>query len=43
MPDSTLRSFTAHDGSNLAVMDWPLPSGVGKSGSLGLRRACVGA
>ena len=27
MPDTTLRSFTAHDGSNLAVMDWPLPSG----------------
>lgn len=32
MPDSTLRSFTAHDGSNLAVMDWPLPSGAPSRG-----------
>ena len=32
MPDSTLRSFTAHDGSNLAVVDWPLPSGVPSRG-----------
>jgi len=32
MPDSTLRSFTAHDGSNLAVMDWPLPSGTPSRG-----------
>ena len=26
MSDSTLRSFTAHDGSNIAVMEWPLPA-----------------
>jgi len=32
MPDSTLRSFTAHDGSNIAVMDWPLPSGAPSRG-----------
>jgi alpha-beta hydrolase superfamily lysophospholipase len=32
MPDSTLRSFTAHDGSNLAVVDWPLPSGAPSRG-----------
>lgn len=32
MPDTTLRSFTAHDGSNLAVVDWPLPSGVPSRG-----------
>ena len=32
MPDTTLRSFTAHDGSNLAVMDWPLPSGAPSRG-----------
>ena len=32
MPDATLRSFTAHDGSNLAVMDWPLPSGAPSRG-----------
>ncbi len=25
MSDSTLHAFTAHDGSNIAVMEWPLP------------------
>lgn len=27
MSDSALYSFTAHDGSNLALMEWPLASG----------------
>lgn len=27
MPDATLSTFTAHDGDNLALMEWPLPEG----------------
>jgi alpha-beta hydrolase superfamily lysophospholipase len=27
MPDSALYTFTAHDGSNLALMEWPLAKG----------------
>ena len=28
MPDARLTSFIAHDGNNLAMLDWPLPKGV---------------
>jgi alpha-beta hydrolase superfamily lysophospholipase len=30
--DSTLSTFTASDGDNLAVQDWPLPEGVARRG-----------
>ena len=30
MPDSALYTFTAHDGSNLALMEWPLAKGIGR-------------
>ena len=30
--DSTLSTFTASDGDNLAVQDWPLPDGLGLRG-----------
>lgn len=32
MSDSTLHAFTAHDGSNIAVMEWPLPPGTPSRG-----------
>jgi len=32
MPDSTLSTFTAHDGDNLALMEWPLPTGTAPRG-----------
>ena len=32
MADSALYSFTAHDGNNLAVMEWPLPEGIKRRG-----------
>jgi alpha-beta hydrolase superfamily lysophospholipase len=28
LPDSTLSTFTASDGDNLAIQDWPLPEGL---------------
>lgn len=34
MPDSALYSFTAHDGSNLALMEWPLADGVRARGTV---------
>lgn len=33
-PDSTLSTFTASDGENLAVQDWPLPDGVTARGAV---------
>jgi alpha-beta hydrolase superfamily lysophospholipase len=33
-PQSTLSTFTASDGDNLAVQDWPLPDGVAPRGSV---------
>ena len=32
--DSTLSTFTASDGDNLAVQDWPLPDGVAERGQV---------
>jgi alpha-beta hydrolase superfamily lysophospholipase len=34
MPDAILRSYTAHDGNNLALMDWPLANGVVPRGTV---------
>ena len=30
--ESTLSTFTASDGNNLAIQDWPLPEGVAPRG-----------
>jgi len=32
LSDSTLSTFTASDGRNLAVQDWPLPEGLASRG-----------
>ena len=34
MPDTILRTFTAHDGNNLALMEWPLPDGTRMRGTV---------
>jgi alpha-beta hydrolase superfamily lysophospholipase len=34
MPDAILRTYTAHDGNNLALMDWPLANGVAPRGTV---------
>ena len=34
LTESTLSTFTASDGDNLAVQDWPLPDGVAVRGTV---------
>src|SRR4051794_29466395 len=32
--DSTLSTFTARDGDNLAIQDWPVPDGIAQHGTV---------